>query len=462
MIIKRGKIVTPTEIVVDADIGISDGKIIEIKKSIAATAPKTIDASKLMIFPGLIDPHVHFRDPGLTYKEDFETGTKGAAAGGVTTVFDMPTTLPVVTNSFLFKEKVDAVSKKAVVDFALYGAASTSNLKEIPALAKSGAIAFKTYTVSPPMEKMREYDGSFVTNSTDLEKVMEEVKKTGLIHCIHAESDSTIKYLTKKVHEDEGRKDPLAHSDSRPNVAEAEAVFDALQSSEKTGARIHIVHVSTSEATDLIQQAKQKEGGGENRVTAETCPHYLYFTKEILKEKGPYAKYNPPAREEKDTRRLLKAVTDGTIDMIATDHAPHTKAEKDLGWEDIYNAPPGTPGVETRLPLLLRMVREGRLDLNAIPRITSESVAKIFGLYPKKGAISVGSDADLVLVDMNEEWVIKGSDLQTKAWETVLFDGFKVCGRVKYTILRGKMAYEDDVGFGNSGEGKNLKSERRV
>jgi allantoinase len=450
LVLRGGKIVT-TEATFDADICISDGKIVTIQKSSDhPAASRIIDARGMLVFPGLIDSHVHFRDPGMTHKEDFETGTKGAAAGGVTTVFDMPTTLPVVTNRVLFNEKIDIVSGKAVVDFALYGAASTSNLTEIPKLAKAGAIALKTYTVSPPKDRLREYEGSFVTNSGQLHEVMQEVKKTGLLHCIHAEDDPTIQYLTQRL-QAEGRNDPMAHHDSRPNFTEAEAVFEAILMSEMTGARVHIVHVSTSEATSLIQDAKQR---GISSVTAETCPHYLYFSKGILEKRGPYAKYNPPPRDPKDSKALLRGITDGTIDTIVTDHAPHSKAEKEVGWENIYKAPPGTPGVETRLPLLLNMVKKETINLNMIPKVASEAVAKIFGLYPRKGSISVGSDADLAIVDFKEEWQIKAADLQTKAWECVLFDGLTVQGRVKYTILRGNVVYEDEAGFGKPGSGK--------
>ena len=246
------------------------------------------------------------------------------------------------------------------------------------------------------------------------------------------------------------RKDPLAHFDSRPNFTEAEAVFDALLLSEVIGAKTHIVHVSTSEAVELLSAAKSRGVD----ATSETCPQYMYFSKEILIKKGPYAKFNPPPRNPEDTIRMTSALRTGEIDMVSTDHAPHTNAEKQRGWDDIFKAPSGTPGVETRLPLLLNLAHQGNLKLGDISRIASSSAAKRFGIYPKKGALQVGSDADIAIVDFNQPWVIKAADLQTKAWETVLYDGMAVKGKVKFTILNGSLAFEDGSGFASPGIGE--------
>ncbi len=455
LVIKNARILLASGIL-DADICVSQGKIASIGISESREASRIIDAKENLVLPGLIDPHVHFRDPGLTQKEDFLSGSKGAVAGGVTTVFDMPTTQPVVTSASLLKEKIGVVKPRALCNFGLIGAAGVENLDEIPSLASAGAIAFKTYMVSPPKERTREYSGSYVTSSGDLYKVMEKVAQTRLAHCIHAESDSTIACLTDKLHS-EGRKDPMAHYDSRPNFTEAEAVYDALLLSEVLHAKLHIVHVSTSEATGLIKDAKKRN----LNVSSETCPHYLCFTRELLRTKGPFAKYNPPARNLLDVKTLLDALNDGTIEIVSTDHAPHTKEEKEQGRDDIFKAPPGTPGVETRLPILLRMAHEGLIDLEDIPKLTSESAAKRFDLYPRKGVIAEGSDADLAIVDYNIDWSVDASKLQTKAWETVLFDGMKVRGKVTHTIVNGQVSYEEGAGFGAPGLGEMVTAERK-
>lgn len=449
LIIRNAKILRQGEIV-ETDIAVTGRKIARVQKLLQGDAGShVIEANGLLVLPGLIDPHVHFRDPGLTQKEDFLSGTKGALAGGVTTIFDMPTTQPVVTNPAIFKEKLEIVKPKAFTNFGLIAAAGLTNLSDLKGLANAGAIAFKTYTVSPPKERTREYEGSFVSSPGELYRVMSEVKNTGLVHCIHAESDSTVNCLTEQMHED-GRKDPMAHYDSRPNFTEAEAVYDAILISEVLQAKVHIVHVSTGEATDLLAGAK---GKGLD-VSSETCPHYLCFSREILNERGPYAKYNPPARNPRDLDRLFDGLNNHTIRMVSTDHAPHTKEEKELGWGDIFKAPPGTPGVETRLPILVKMVHDGRLHLQDLVSLTSEAAARRFGLYPEKGTISEGADADLVLLDYNQEWKIKASDLQTKAWECVLYDGLSVRGKVKYTILNGAVAFEEGVGFAQPGIGE--------
>ena len=425
----------------DSDICITGKTISSIQKSGAIQSARTIDAQGLILLPGLIDPHVHFRDPGLTYKEDFETGTKGAIAGGTTTVFDMPTTEPVVTTAEILREKARIVKGKAIANFGLIAAASHENLPSIQSLKEEGTIAFKTFMVSPPKEREKEYAGSFVTNSGQLYQTMKEVKRSGLVHCIHAECDSTVSCLTDQMRFD-GRKDPMAHYDSRPNFTEAEAVSDALILGGETGAKIHIVHVSTSEAVELLSKAKSNSVD----ATSETCPQYMYFSKEILTKRGPYAKFNPPPRNPADSSRMKAALSNGEIDMVSTDHAPHTNVEKQRGWDDIFKAPSGTPGVETRLPLLLNLVHQGRLNLYDIPKIASLSAARRFGIYPRKGTLQVGSDADIAIIDFQKSWVIRAAELQTKAWETVLYDGMTVKGKVKFTILNGMIAFDEFAG----------------
>jgi allantoinase len=448
LIIRNGKILGDKGLV-ESDVCIIGKTIVSIENASMSQSEHSIDAEGLVLFPGLIDPHVHFRDPGLTYKEDFESGTKGALAGGTTSVFDMPTTEPVVTNSEIFHEKLRIVRKKAVSNYGLIAAASHQNLHSIEELKNAGAIAFKTFMISPPKEREIEYAGSYVSNSGQLYQTMKEVKRTGLVHCIHAESDSTVSCLLEEM-KSEGRKDPMAHYDSRPNFTETEAVFDALLLSEVLGTKLHIVHVSTSESVDLLKEAKRRGAD----ATSETCPQYMCFSKEILLKRGPYAKFNPPPRSLDDSNRMISALTTGDIEMVSTDHAPHTNSEKQRGWDDIFKAPSGTPGVETRLPILLNFVAQGRLELVDIPRIASSSSAKRFGIYPRKGSIQVGSDADIAIVDVKQSWVLRAAELQTKAWETVLYDGMEVKGKVKFTIVNGIIGFEDGSGFASPGTGE--------
>jgi allantoinase len=449
--IKNGRILRNGELV-EVDLSIDSGRISAIEKVSSRRAAHSIDARGLILLPGLIDPHVHFRDPGQTYKEDFLSGTRGAVAGGTTTVFDMPNTDPPVTTAEIFQAKVRTVHQKAVANYSLIAGASHENLSRLAELASVGAIAFKTYMISPPKEREREYAGTFVTTSGELLQTMRKVAITGLVHCLHAESSSSLSVLTEDLKQQK-RTDPMAHYDSRPNFTEEEAISDALILCEFLHSKIHIVHVSASQSVRMLAEAKKR---GIN-VTSETCPQYMLFSKEILKLKGPYAKFNPPPRNLEDKDRMIAALASREVEMVSTDHAPHTDAEKKSGLNDIFKAPSGTPGVETRLPLLLNFVHQGRLALKDISEITSASAAKRFGIYPRKGSIEVGGDADLAIIDFDHVWKIRASDLQTKAWETVLYDGMEVRGRVKYTIVNGQIAYEDPNSFASPGTGQMIR-----
>ncbi|MEM3685208.1 MAG: dihydroorotase family protein, partial [Conexivisphaerales archaeon] len=218
---------------------------------------------------------------------------------------------------------------------------------------------------------------------------------------------------------------------------------------------IHLLHISTREAVQMIRSAKARG----IRVTAETCPHYLFFTKGDMQKLGPYGKYNPPARSHGDIIALWEGLKDGTIDAVVSDHAPHSREEKDDGREDIWKAPPGTPGVETRLPLVLSRAMDWGLD---VVRLCAKNPAKIFGLGWRKGEIAEGMDADITLMDPGAVWKIKSSELQTKARETVIFDGMEVKGKIAYTIVRGRVVFEREVGFEKPGVGSFLAGQKAI
>jgi len=448
----RGCSIVMTGGVLKASIHVDKGKIVSISTQNNAHADEEIDATGLYVLPGLIDTHVHFRDPGMTQKEDFLSGTRSAAKGGTTTIFDMPTTQPVVTSRWQFLEKVKLIQPKAIVDFALYGGAGVDNLSELAGIADAGAIAFKTYMVAPPSQRTHEYAGTFVIDSASLYRVIEQVKGTGRLLCIHAEHDNIIRFLTERLQQ-EGRRDASAHSASRPQFTEALAVSEALIISDALKARIHLLHISTAEAVSLIRHWKMNG----SLATAETCAHYLLLTKEALEKNVPNAKFNPPPRDASDNQALWRALIDGTIDMVVSDHAPHSKQEKDEGKDDIWKAPPGTPGVETRLPLMLTAVANKQLTLVDVVRLCSTRPAQIYGLYPRKGVISVGSEADFAIVDLQRKWTLKSDELETKARETFLFDGWEVRGKCVATYLRGKLVMKDGHILGAPGEGLLLR-----
>jgi allantoinase len=448
LVIKNGKIVTSHDIF-EAGIGVDEGKIVAVAKD--TNLPKadiTLDMNGKFILPGPIDAHVHFRDPGSEHREDFETGTKAAAAGGVTTVFEMPISTPAVSSADILERRRNIVKKKAVVDFALYGGAGTHNIDNIPSIADAGAIGFKTFLTKPLKEREKEYEGIFVTDDGSLFHLLEMVAQTKLPCSIHSENYAVINHLTKRLRK-AGRKDPMAHIESRPSFVEAEAISRVITFAEATGARVHIAHMSTKEGVQLVKSAKASG----KAITAETCPQYLTLTSELMKKMGPYAKINPPLRYKKDIEALLTGLNNGTVDIVASDHAPYTKEEKDVGWDNIWRAFAGAPQLETMLSLLLTKVNEGKLSLRKLTKIVSESVAKIFAVYPKKGVIQVGSDADFIVVDLKKEQKISTEKMYSKAKDITLYDGWKVKGVPTMTIVRGTLVMKDGEVIGKPGYG---------
>lgn len=444
LVIRNGTIVTPAGRL-ECGIAVDEERISLIgKEGHLPPADSVIDAKGKLILPGMIDAHVHFRDPQGQPNpdmEDFASGTAGAAAGGITMVFDMPGTVPAVLSASIVADKVKAIRGKAYVDFGLYGGAGAQNLEDLSELAHSGIVAFKTFMIGGPP--------SSVTDDLSLFKLLEKVEATGLPCSVHAENGSIVDYLIEKLSA-AGRKEPMAHPESRPNYVEAEAISKAITFGNATKAKVHIAHMSTAEGVALMNSAKTAG----QKVSVETCPQYLLLTAEEMKRKGPYAKINPPLRSNADSETLWEGLRSGVVDMVASDHAPHAKADKDVGFKDIWKAGPGMPGVETMLPLMLTKVSEGRLTLEQLTRVMSESVAKIFGLYPRKGAIQVGSDADFTIVDMRQEKTIKAQELRTKSRDLTVYDGWKVKGVPVGTVVRGKLVMWEGKLTGKPGVGK--------
>ncbi|MGI0090307.1 MAG: allantoinase AllB [Nitrososphaerales archaeon] len=449
LIVENGHIVL-SSVIFDADILINEGKIQGLKKTASdIEAQKRIDASGLVIFPGVIDAHVHFLEPGGSQREDFESGTKAAASGGVTTVFEMPISSLPVTSATSLNERRAMLEKKACVDFALYAGAGTHNYENIPELARAGAIGFKTF-LAYPKNRDSWYKGTYMTDNYSLLHSLEAISATGLPLSAHSEDDSIIEGRTKELQE-KGRRDFKAHDESRPISSETIAVSTVISLARSTGARVHIAHMSSGQAAQLVKEAKQSGA----KITSETCPQYLVLEDNDLATLGPYAKVNPPIRTGKKNRdELWDGIMTGTIDFVASDHAPWTRLEKDPGFDDIFKANSGIPGTETLFPLLLSQAVEGRLSLNTLAKITSESQARIFNIYPRKGSIQVGSDADLALVDLKKEKKLDRSTMISKSRETNPYDGRAIIGVPVTTIVRGQVVMRDGVLEGKVGMGK--------
>ncbi len=432
LVIKNGRVAVSSSLRSCA-VAAKDGKVTWIgQNSNAPKALRVVDASGFLVLPGVIDVHVHLRDPGATYKEDFRSGTAAAAAGGVTTVFDMPNNTPPTKDVESLRLKVKA-AEKALVDYALYGLLTEGNSREIAPLVRAGVIGFKCY--------MAETTGKLATPpEAQMLEDMAVLAKVGMRLSVHAEDDSIVQQRISKLRKLK-RGDAIAHYESRPEVVEERAVRRAIAMSQETKCDLHIAHLSSAAGAKEVREAKLSRASGGGSLTAETCPQYLLLDKDDYADKGPMMKSNPSIKRKEDRLALWKAVRDGTIDMISTDHAPHTFEEKTSG-ASIFDQASGFPGLETSVALMLTCVSKGLLTLSRYVQMTSAAPAKAWGLYPKKGRIAVGADADFTVVDAKREWTIDAAKFVSKARYSP-FEGFKAKGAAVYTIVRGRVVMED-------------------
>lgn len=390
-------------------------------------ALEVVDVSGHHLIPGGIDMHVHFREPGYTHKEDWGTGTQAAAMGGVTTVFEMPNTNPPTRSVNELRQKQEC-ARKACVDFGLYGLLAEDNIDEIPGLIEAGANAFKCF--------MGNTFGNLPSPSTGaMLEGFELIATSGLRISLHAETASIMAWRQAKL-EAAGLNAPLHHIAARPEVVAIEAVARAAILAEWTGARIHVLHISS--AGELRPLAEAKARGVD--VTGETCPCYLFLDSRDYDRLGSIIRVNPPVREEKDSKAIWDALQSGVVDMIATDHAPHTPEEKrkDIIWQ----ADCGFPGVETQMPLMLTEVAAGRMTLEHYVRISSANPARAFGLYPMKGRLAVGAHADIAVLDMAREEIVQAARLHSRGKITP-FEGRKTIGAPVHTLVRGRFVQRD-------------------
>ncbi|MBI3998743.1 MAG: allantoinase AllB [Armatimonadetes bacterium] len=435
-------------------VAVHQGQIFAVDRDEAMPeAREAIDATGLHVLPGLIDTHVHLRDPGRPEREDWLTGTRAAAAGGITTIMEMPISIPPVHTAAVLQERAAHVQPRSIVDFALYGGASGDNLDEIEAMAAAGAVAFKTFRTRPFRGRENEFVGICCPDAGQMLHVMERTARTGRLHVVHAEEQQILDAAAARVRE-AGRRDGRAHALARPEAAEVASVAQCIALAQATGARLQIAHMSTADAAALVAQAKQRG----LPVTAETCPHYLTFTEDALEEYGPFAKCDPPLRPRETVERLWEAIRARTVDVLGTDHAPFLLEERAPFFEDIWSAPSGLPGLEEFLPLMLRATSQGRLTLPYLVRLTSENAARLFGLWPRKGRLAARADADLVLVDLRAERVHDHRTLQTKARDVALiYDGMRLRGLPVMTIVRGRVVMRNGEVVGEPGWGQWVK-----
>jgi dihydroorotase len=442
LILNGGKVVSP-DAVIDASVAIKDGKIIAVGAADAMPpAKETVDVSGLHILPGAIDVHVHFRDPGYPQKEDFASGTAAAAFGGVTTIFDMPNTIPTVGTPEALAAKHKMASEKAHVDYGLYAVLGEDTIENVPALIETGVIGFKLY--------MGNTFGKIASPSTGaMLESFEVVAPTGKRISLHAETNSIMERRETRLRQ-AGRTDPLAHLASRPAVVAIEAVSRAAILAEWTGARIHVLHISSADELRPLREAKARGVD----ITGETCPHYLMLSADDYAKNAGVIRVNPPVREKRNQEPLWAALADGTVDIIATDHAPHSREEKTRN--DMFDVDCGFPGVESQMPLMLTEVNAGRMTIMDYVALSSAKPAKIWGLYPRKGVVAPGAEADIAVVDLAREMTLDDAKLQSRAKITP-WHGRKVKGLPIHTLVRGRFVMRDrTLVEGTRGHGRSV------
>lgn len=441
--IENGTVVTP-EKSERTNIYVLDGKIAQLTDEVL-DAKEVIDASGKLIFPGFIDPHVHSRDGGATHKEDFFHSTRAAALGGLTSLIEMPNAVPAVTDAERFKAQKANLESKAYIDFAMWalclGRLNNDDLKELDELGVAAYKFFWGYAINKSNYNLvynyEKGDPNVIPPLGDGEiyTIFEHVAETGKPLAIHAENADVISELTSRLKVEDYENEYEALLACRPSVCEETVVKTGISFAKATGAHLHILHMSAKESVDLLKEAKEQ---GIN-VTGETCPHYLNLTNKDFLRVGTKIKGYPPVRYQADQDRLWEGVEQGIIDSIGSDHAPHTAEEKT---GSLFKIPSGMCCIQTIVPLMINAVSQGKITANQLAAVLSENTAKLYGLYPRKGSVLVGTDADFTIVDMDLEKTIHMEDMYSISKVTA-FDGFQVKGFPVQTIVRGRTVMKD-------------------
>ncbi|HEX2729001.1 MAG TPA: allantoinase AllB [Rubrobacteraceae bacterium] len=427
VLVRGGSVVTSSG-AIEADVGIADGVIVVVEPEVEGGAEVEVDASRMHVLPGLIDAHVHFSEPGRTHWEGFETGTRAFAAGGATTIFDMPlNAFPPTVDAESFDLKREAGERSALVDFALWGAIQPNNLDTMEELAERGAVGFKAF-MTPATEDFKNVD------DLELYEGMAEAARLGMPVAVHAESPQITGRLTQRALS-ELRLSARDYTESRPAIAELEAISRAILFAEDTGCTLHIVHVTIGRGVDLVAEARERGVD----VSCETCAHYLMLTQDDLEELGAIAKCAPPLRSAQEREALWERILDGRVPMVTSDHSPcppHMKAGNDF-----HRAWGGISGGQSTLNVMLTEGEKRGLQLPTLASITAEAVARRFGIS-SKGRIAVGADADLALVDLNHSGVLEAEDLFYRH-KFSPYVGRELKGRVVHTIVRGTRVFSE-------------------
>ncbi|MEZ3144585.1 dihydroorotase [Halobaculum sp. MBLA0143] len=426
------------------DVRVTDGEITAVAESLDADTGETvIDAAGRHLLPGAVDVHVHFREPGFSHKETWATGSRAAAAGGVTTVVDQPNTTPPTTTGAAFDEKA-GLARESLVDYGVNGGVTADwdpeSLFDRPVFALGEVF-------------LADSTGEMGIETELFEGALARASEAGVPVTVHAEDATQFESAAlDEAGDGVGRAAPVDRwSRYRPAAAEVAAVETALASAATADSQVHVAHTSTPEAVDAVAAADR--AADDRRVTCEVTPHHLLLSRDDGERLGTYGRMNPPLRSESRREALYERVRDGTVDVIATDHAPHTTTEKEA---TLAEAPSGVPGVETMLPLLLGEVTADRLSLERVRDLVAANPAEIFGL-PRKGTVAPGTDADLVLVDLDATEPVRGDRRHTDCGWTP-FEG-RTAVFPELTLVRGSVVYDgrDGETFGDA-VGRNVRA----
>lgn len=434
---------------VAADLLINDGAVVGlVSPNVAADAARTIDATGKLVLPGMIDVHVHLREPGFEHKEDIATATAAAAAGGVTTVFGMPNLNPVTSTAETLRDVLDRYAATSLVDYNHNPVPTVSD--QIAPMAAMGIRAYKIYMVVDTGRSYPHPAGSGMHNHGHLLEMMDHIKETGLRFIIHPHDQELMTYFEDQFLA-RGENTPEAYAQTlaaRQGVIWDTAIDLVLRLAEASGCPIHLAHMQTRRSIEAVRRAK---ANGVD-VTCEVN-HWAPFlsTWDDVQTLGPYAlSYWVPD----DARAAVwEGMRDGTIDMVSSDHAPHTREEKEIGWTQMWSSHTGTPGIQYYYPLLLDAVNKGELTIERVVQMVATSPAASFGLAGSKGALKPGMDADFIIADMNAPWTITNDGVLSRCGWTP-YDGREIGARIDHTFVRGNEVYADGTVIGTAGHAR--------
>ena len=460
LLIENGTVVT-AEATFAADVLIEGSIVKEVRSGIDAGGHTVIDATGMMLLPGGIDAHTHLDMPfgGTTSSDDFETGTRAAAIGGTTTIVDFA----IQAKGTKMRDALDLWWKKAegkaCVDYGLHmivtdlgSDAGKAGLEDMDEMVREGVASFKLFMAYPNV---------LMADDATIFKALQQTAKNGALICMHAENGSVIDVIVQQALA-EGKTAPIYHALTRPTVAEAEAVQRSIAMAEIAGAPVYIVHLSSEDALNQVREARDRGVP----AFAETCPQYLLLSLEdnMKNESFEDAKFvfTPPLREKKNQAKLWDGLKDDHLQVVSTDHCPFCFADqKVLGINDFTKIPNGGPGIENRMQLIHHYgVRSGKLSMNRFVEITSTAPARIFGMYPRKGTIAAGSDADIVIWDPDAEHTISAATHNMRC-DFSMFEGYKVTGNARQVFSRGELIVEHGKFTGKVGRGDYLRREAR-